>query len=209
MFLDKIAAWSTPDAAFSDPAPLKPRISVERAVCPDSLRLPPVTASALAADVDSRIIVRLRHLTAAEAQPAQFHPFASDGLFRSNLFNEDDAQDAAPRGLPDSTRLEEVRARYVIGCDGARSWVRKALHYKLVGDSADFFWGVGTPNSAMSRRSSLTCHPQWTVSPSQTCAHASLNFEELTSSCRQSRHSDALRSPFSRQWGNASIDVLA
>jgi 2-polyprenyl-6-methoxyphenol hydroxylase-like FAD-dependent oxidoreductase len=38
--------------------------------------------------------------------------------------------------------IERVRARYVVGCDGARSAVRKALGHALVGDSANKVWGV-------------------------------------------------------------------
>lgn len=37
---------------------------------------------------------------------------------------------------------EVVRARYVVGCDGARSAVRKAIGRELVGDSANQAWGV-------------------------------------------------------------------
>ncbi|RST86679.1 3-hydroxybenzoate 4-monooxygenase [Aquibium carbonis] len=35
-----------------------------------------------------------------------------------------------------------VRARYVVGCDGARSRVRKAIGRELVGDAANQAWGV-------------------------------------------------------------------
>ncbi|MBM6403180.1 FAD-dependent monooxygenase [Phycicoccus sp. CSK15P-2] len=35
-----------------------------------------------------------------------------------------------------------VRARYVVGCDGARSTVRRAIGHELHGDSADQAWGV-------------------------------------------------------------------
>ncbi|MBN9177494.1 MAG: FAD-dependent monooxygenase [Microbacterium sp.] len=35
-----------------------------------------------------------------------------------------------------------VRARYVVGCDGARSEVRRAIGRALVGDSANHAWGV-------------------------------------------------------------------
>jgi phenol 2-monooxygenase len=35
-----------------------------------------------------------------------------------------------------------VRARYVVGCDGARSGVRKAIGRELVGDAANQAWGV-------------------------------------------------------------------
>ena len=39
-------------------------------------------------------------------------------------------------------KVETVRARYVVGCDGARSAVRKALGRELRGDSANQAWGV-------------------------------------------------------------------
>ena len=38
--------------------------------------------------------------------------------------------------------IETVRARYVVGCDGARSTVRESLGLVLVGDSASKIWGV-------------------------------------------------------------------
>ncbi len=41
-----------------------------------------------------------------------------------------------------SPRLETVRARYIVGCDGARSTVRKNLSIALEGDSANKAWGV-------------------------------------------------------------------
>ncbi len=37
---------------------------------------------------------------------------------------------------------QTVRARYVVGCDGARSAVRKSMGRQLVGDSANQAWGV-------------------------------------------------------------------
>ena len=39
-------------------------------------------------------------------------------------------------------QVETVRARFVVGCDGARSGVRKALQLELKGDSANQAWGV-------------------------------------------------------------------
>ncbi len=38
--------------------------------------------------------------------------------------------------------IETVRARYVVGCDGARSTVRKSIGRALHGDSANHAWGV-------------------------------------------------------------------
>jgi len=42
----------------------------------------------------------------------------------------------------ESSKDETVRARYVVGCDGARSSVRKSLSIALEGDSANKAWGV-------------------------------------------------------------------
>ena len=39
-------------------------------------------------------------------------------------------------------KIETVRARYVVGCDGARSVVRKSIGGELNGDSANVAWGV-------------------------------------------------------------------
>jgi phenol 2-monooxygenase (NADPH) len=46
-------------------------------------------------------------------------------------------QDAGQTG-----EIETIRARYVVGCDGARSAVRQAMGLTLKGDSANHAWGV-------------------------------------------------------------------
>jgi 2-polyprenyl-6-methoxyphenol hydroxylase-like FAD-dependent oxidoreductase len=43
---------------------------------------------------------------------------------------------------PHAGEVETVVARYVVGCDGARSAVRKSIGRSLVGDSANQAWGV-------------------------------------------------------------------
>ncbi|WP_167767517.1 FAD-binding monooxygenase [Bradyrhizobium frederickii] len=45
--------------------------------------------------------------------------------------------DAANEG-----KVETIKARYVVGCDGARSTVRKSIGRELHGDSANHAWGV-------------------------------------------------------------------
>lgn len=39
-------------------------------------------------------------------------------------------------------KIETIRARYVVGCDGARSTVRRSIGRELHGDSANHAWGV-------------------------------------------------------------------
>lgn len=38
--------------------------------------------------------------------------------------------------------IETVKAKYVIGCDGAHSWTRSQLGIKMNGEQTDFVWGV-------------------------------------------------------------------
>jgi phenol 2-monooxygenase (NADPH) len=39
-------------------------------------------------------------------------------------------------------KIETIKARYVVGCDGARSMVRRSIRRELHGDSANHAWGV-------------------------------------------------------------------
>ncbi|KAI6041232.1 FAD binding domain-containing protein [Pisolithus marmoratus] len=42
----------------------------------------------------------------------------------------------------DADRSEVVHAKYVVGADGAHSWVRKALGIAMEGEQTDYVWGV-------------------------------------------------------------------
>ena len=46
------------------------------------------------------------------------------------------------QGDGQDSKLETIRARYVVGCDGARSNVRQSMGLSLKGDSANHAWGV-------------------------------------------------------------------
>lgn len=83
--------------------------------------------------------------------PTRLAPHYSRRLVDLTVDSEKDPADAT--GYPITTRIERVdpehegqveivRARYVVGCDGARSTVRKSIGRVLEGDSANQAWGV-------------------------------------------------------------------
>ncbi|CAK7208794.1 hypothetical protein SCUCBS95973_000228 [Sporothrix curviconia] len=100
------------------------------------------------------VTVTLRHLSEAEATPTQMLSGARDGLFRSNLDPSDDtaipprkthASDAGLSAASAAAEDEEVvQCKYVVGCDGAHNWTRKALgpEFDMVGEMTDYIWGV-------------------------------------------------------------------
>ncbi|KAF4415805.1 putative phenol 2-monooxygenase, partial [Fusarium austroafricanum] len=121
------------------------QISVERGVLPTSLEIDESTVE----DPDAYpITVNLRHLSEEEAQPKQTSTSANgtsvqDGLFRSNLSPDDTADMLKAASLNDKAdTVETVKAKYMLGADGAHSWVRKELGFKLEGESTDYIWGV-------------------------------------------------------------------
>ncbi|KAM7187297.1 phenol hydroxylase [Naviculisporaceae sp. PSN 640] len=128
-FLDNIKKYS------------KDTIHVERGVLPESLEIDVGRVN----DEDAYpVTVKLRALSEEEAAPKQqvTGSKVSDGLFRSNLANEDDEEDLIKKSTARAGASEIVHAKYVIGCDGARSWTRRALGFELQGEATDFIWGV-------------------------------------------------------------------
>lgn len=118
-------------------------IRVERGVMPQSLELDESAVE----DYDAYAVkVVLQHLTEDEINPVQSKATAgnavSDGLFRSNLA-PDDTEELLNRAANNKAGTQEtIEAKYVIGCDGAHSWTRKQLGYKLEGEQTDYIWGV-------------------------------------------------------------------
>jgi phenol 2-monooxygenase len=132
-FLDNIKKYS------------KDQIKVERAVLPEAID---IDTSKVESSKDYPVAVKIRHLTEEEATPPQqataSKTQASDGLFRSNLVFDDEVDnDSAFREAQARDAVTEtINAKYVIGCDGARSWVRSQIGLELQGEASDFIWGV-------------------------------------------------------------------
>lgn len=90
------------------------------------------------------VTVKLRQLNEEESTPPQAANASkvADGLFRSNLVQNDDEDDLIRKSKARAGDSEIVHAKYVIGCDGARSWTRRQLGFELDGEATDFIWGV-------------------------------------------------------------------
>ncbi|CAG8234244.1 unnamed protein product [Penicillium nalgiovense] len=127
-------------------------IRVERGVLPTSFDFDEAKAGNFA---DYPISVKLRTLAEDEATPQQRqqHQKSSDGqqtviedgLFRSNLVaddTEDLIQAAEAKGNQTANEVEHIKAKFLVGCDGAHSWVRRQVGFSLEGSSTDYIWGV-------------------------------------------------------------------
>jgi len=88
------------------------------------------------------------YLEVMRRSPAALEPFYARRLLDLSIAPQDEATshpvtarleriDAAHQG-----ETETIKARYVVGCDGARSIVRKSIGRALQGDSANHAWGV-------------------------------------------------------------------
>ena len=85
--------------------------------------------------------------------PTRLEPDYSRRLLDLTIANGGERNESAATAHPVTVRLkrldtahegrvETVKARYVVGCDGARSAVRQSLGLALTGDSANQAWGV-------------------------------------------------------------------
>ncbi len=76
--------------------------------------------------------------------PAKLEPYYARRMLDLSIEPAGDAVTVRLERLDPSHegQIETVKARYVVGCDGARSAVRKAIGQELRGDSANHAWGV-------------------------------------------------------------------
>jgi phenol 2-monooxygenase (NADPH) len=91
------------------------------------------------------------YLEVMRKSPARLEPYYARRLIDLELDDADPGDNANPYQV--TARLERldpehegqteaVKARYVVGCDGARSIVRKSIGRALTGDAANHAWGV-------------------------------------------------------------------
>lgn len=112
--------------------------TVERGVLPSRMEIDESKVE----DPDAYPVrMTLQHLSEEEATPGQFGSSVENGLFRSNL-KPDDTDDLIRTASDKENTTETVNCRYVVGCDGAHSWTRRQLGFKMEGEQTDFIWGV-------------------------------------------------------------------
>jgi len=90
------------------------------------------------------ITLTVKHLSDAESNPDGYTGDATgtrSGLFRSSLLSAEE-EEALYKQNGRGERVEVVKAKYLIGCDGAHSWTRRQLGIKMLGDQTTFVWGV-------------------------------------------------------------------
>ncbi|GAA6047438.1 hypothetical protein JCM3770_001305 [Rhodotorula araucariae] len=117
---------------------------VDRSTAPTTMTVDSSLVDDFSADAYP-VTLTLRHLSEEESTPTQVGAVAS-GLHRSNILSDDEADalngTAANGAFAHAGEEETVKAKFVVGCDGARSWVRKQLGLPLEGESANSLWGV-------------------------------------------------------------------
>jgi phenol 2-monooxygenase len=85
-------------------------LTVERSMSPLSLEYNDTTTES------HPITVKVQHLA-----PDDEISDPSSGLYRSNIISDEDFSRSTQQG----TKIENIKVKYVVGCDGARSWTRK------------------------------------------------------------------------------------
>ena len=127
--------------------------TVERGILPTRLEIEQSEVD----DYDAHpVTVTLRHLSEKDATPNQVATSANgaatqDGLFRSNL-TPDDTHELLEQSKLDAKAGQEeiVHTKYVLGGDGAHSWVRDQLGFKLEGVSLSLLLNAPTADTVMS-----------------------------------------------------------
>ncbi|TKA50056.1 hypothetical protein B0A53_06488, partial [Rhodotorula sp. CCFEE 5036] len=115
-------------------------------IAPERCMLPETLEFDQAASKDTQaypITLKVRHLSDEESNPTAYtgeNGGTRSGLFRSSLLSA--AEEEALYKKSDKNQIETVKARYLIGCDGAHSWTRRQLGIKMIGDQTNFVWGV-------------------------------------------------------------------
>jgi phenol 2-monooxygenase len=123
-------------------------LEVERGIVAESFEYD----EKLEKDLDAYpITVKLRTLSDEEANPGHISKDGSgsqpaNGQGRGSLL-PDDWEELIQKSRLRQTKTEIVKAKFIIGCDGAHSWTRKQVNIPLEGSSTEHIWYVQSESS--------------------------------------------------------------
>ncbi|GAA5853834.1 hypothetical protein JCM8547_007467 [Rhodosporidiobolus lusitaniae] len=115
----------------------------ERCMLPESLEI----NESLVDDFSAHpITVKVRHLSEEEANPDAYkgdqqNGGTKSGLYRSSLLSAEE-EEALYKKKAQPTKIETIKAKFLVGCDGAHSWTRRTLGINMVGEQTNYVWGV-------------------------------------------------------------------
>ncbi|KAK6869242.1 Phenol hydroxylase [Candida tropicalis] len=112
------------------------KVKVERPLLPISLQ---INENEINNPQAHAVDILIKKLDDNSAKPEQFGKIAN-GLFRA--FDGDQEKFYKDITKDNEDDYELIHAKYVVGSDGAHSWVRKQLEIDMDGDHTDFVWGV-------------------------------------------------------------------
>lgn len=115
-------------------------ITVEYGKMPESLHIDPENVEQ---DEEFPVAVTIRHLPREIDSVANGIDNGSkvpNGIFRSNLTADNTDSVLAAAKESNASLTETIRAKYVVGCDGAHSWTRRQIGSIMEGEQTDFVW---------------------------------------------------------------------
>ena len=124
------------------------KIQIERPLLPVSINVKEENEGKSNID-DYPVEVKVVKVSSEEARPEQYgNKNVANGLFRQfdgdqdKSYKEKPASEEEEDGEVEEEDCEIIHTKYVVGCDGAHSWVRKQLDIDMEGEQTDFVWGV-------------------------------------------------------------------
>ncbi|CZT22165.1 related to phenol 2-monooxygenase [Ramularia collo-cygni] len=130
------------EAAMIEATRVRGGARVERGTVPESILLD----TDLSAEYP--VLVKVRHMLKSEVASPRTgaHSIAEDGSLKPergfiDAFGGDPHEISSSVGGKEGS-VETIRAKYVIGADGAHSWVRRSLGLSMEGETTDAIWGA-------------------------------------------------------------------
>lgn len=117
--------------------PSHPDVRIEGNMTPSSLHID----ETLINDQDAYpVMVTLKHFDEASEVDAKSRGNIDESLHKPSCGDDDSKPTYLQNAQPGAEEL--VMAKYLVGCDGAHSWVRKALgqEFGLRGETTDAIW---------------------------------------------------------------------